>query len=78
MMQSDLDIVDYLADNNADFGVLLEQHILLEQDLEALYSLKYFPPAVEARMQEIKKSKLQLKDQMQGFINQYRNRSLSI
>ncbi|MDR2870806.1 MAG: DUF465 domain-containing protein [Deferribacteraceae bacterium] len=72
-MQTDLDIVDYLAANNTDFHTLLDQHILLEQDLEALYSLKYFPVAVEARIKEIKKSKLQLKDQMQVYIKEYKN-----
>lgn len=73
MIKSDFDIVDHLAANNSDFRVLFEQHILLEQDLEALYSLKYFPPEVEARIKEIKKSKLKLKDQMQVFIKQYKN-----
>ena len=73
MIKSDFDIVDHLAASNSDFRVLFEQHILLEQDLEALYSLKYFPPEVESRIKEIKKSKLKLKDHMQVFINQYKN-----
>jgi uncharacterized protein YdcH (DUF465 family) len=49
---------------------LYEEHIRLEQDLEALYSLKYFPPAVEMKIKEIKVSKLQGKDKMHKLLSE--------
>jgi uncharacterized protein YdcH (DUF465 family) len=49
---------------NDELRRLYEEHIRLEQDLEALYSLKYFPPPVEMKIKEIKVSKLQGKDRI--------------
>jgi uncharacterized protein YdcH (DUF465 family) len=52
---------------------LYEEHIRLEQDLEALYSLKYFPPAVEMKIKEIKVSKLQGKDKIYKLLSELDN-----
>lgn len=73
MIPSNLDIADILAAENSEFKELYESHILLEQDLEALYSLKYFPPEVETKIKEIKKTKLALKDRMHQFISKYKS-----
>jgi uncharacterized protein YdcH (DUF465 family) len=55
---------------------LYEEHIRLEQDLEALYSLKYFPPAVEMKIKEIKVSKLQGKDKIYKLLSALNNPTL--
>ena len=73
MLQSDYDIIDMLAEENTDFRELFKQHVLLEQDLEALYSLKYFPPEVESRIKDIKKAKLKLKDEMYSYVQRYKS-----
>ncbi len=54
MLKADNVIVEEMIQKDETFKALFEEHINLEQDLEALYSLKYFPPEVEARIKEIK------------------------
>jgi hypothetical protein len=66
------DIVQELLDTNEEFRKLFEEHVKLEQDLEALYSLKYFPPEVERRIKEIKKIKLRGKDRMEQIVSEYK------
>ncbi len=53
--------------------LFFEEHINLEQDLEALYSLKYFPPEVEARIKEIKVVKLRGKDKMNLMLSKHKS-----
>jgi len=62
------EIVQKLIRENSEFSKLFGEHIKLEQDLEALYSLKYLPPAVESRIKEIKVLKLNYKDKMTKII----------
>lgn len=57
-------LVKRLLEENFEFKKLFEEHISFEQDLEALYSLKFFPPEVEAKVKEIKRKKLLGKDRM--------------
>jgi len=59
------ELVAKLLEENHEFKKLYYEHMSLEQDLEALYSLKYFPPEVEKKIKEIKKRKLMLKDRME-------------
>ncbi|MDR2884219.1 MAG: DUF465 domain-containing protein [Deferribacteraceae bacterium] len=62
--------VEELIRTNSEFKRLYDEHISLEQDLEALYSLKYFPPEVETRIKELKVIKLRGKDRMQQIITE--------
>jgi uncharacterized protein YdcH (DUF465 family) len=62
--------VEELLRTNDEFNRLYNEHILLEQDLEALYSLKYLPPEVEGRIKELKVIKLRGKDRMQQIITE--------
>jgi uncharacterized protein YdcH (DUF465 family) len=62
MFQTKID--EEILKRNDELRRLYEEHVRLEQDLEALYSLKYFPPAVETKIKEIKVSKLQGKDKI--------------
>ncbi|PLX69811.1 MAG: DUF465 domain-containing protein [Denitrovibrio sp.] len=64
MLKADNVKVEEMIQKDENFKALFEEHINLEQDLEALYSLKYFPPEVEARIKEIKVVKLRGKDKM--------------
>jgi hypothetical protein len=59
------ELVAKLLEENDEFKKLYYEHMSLEQDLEALYSLKYFPPEVEQKIKDIKKKKLLLKDEME-------------
>jgi hypothetical protein len=65
MLKVNEELVQKLLKENEEFKELYYEHISLEQDLEALYSLKYFPPEVEVRIKEIKKRKLKCKDRME-------------
>ncbi|MGA1845885.1 DUF465 domain-containing protein [Deferribacter abyssi] len=67
-------IVKELLEKNDEFRKLFEEHIRLEQDLEALYSLKYFPPEVELKIKEIKFTKLKGKDRMNQIIKEYKDK----
>lgn len=73
MLKADNEIVEKMIRTNEDFKSLFEDHINMEQDLEALYSLKYFPPEVEARIKEIKKLKLRGKDKMELILSKYKS-----
>jgi len=73
MLRADNKMVENLVQTNEDFKALFEEHVSLEQDLEALYSLKYFPPEVEARIKEIKITKLRGKDKMEFMLSKYKS-----
>ena len=72
MLRTEIAIVEKLCQSNAEFKELFENHIRYEQDLEALYSLKFFPPEVEARMKELKVLKLRGKDKIEQIIIKYK------
>jgi len=72
MLKAENEIVNKMIQTNEDFKTLFQEHVDLEQDLEALYSLKYFPPEVEARIKEIKVTKLRGKDKMLYLLAQYK------
>ncbi|MDY6821267.1 MAG: DUF465 domain-containing protein [Deferribacterota bacterium] len=73
MVEKEGEIVEILRDKDDEFKKLYLEHIRLEQDLEALYSLKYFPPEVEKKIKEIKVLKLRYKDRMRQIISNYKN-----
>jgi len=60
---------------NPEFKELFKEHIQLEQDLEALLSLKFFPPEVEMKIKEIKKVKLRGKDRMEQILADFKNKT---
>ena len=72
MLQSEQDLTEALLGKSEEFRALYEEHIRLEQDLEALYSLKYFPSEVEFHIKELKVVKLRGKDRMQRLITEYK------
>jgi hypothetical protein len=74
MVGKEEEIVEILKGNNEEFKKVYFEHIKLEQDLEALYSLKYFPPEVEKKIKEIKILKLKYKDRMSQIISNYKNK----
>ena len=74
MVEKEEEIVEILKSNNEEFKKVYFEHIKLEQDLEALYSLKYFPPEVEKKIKEIKILKLRYKDRMSQIISHYKNK----
>lgn len=71
MLIDDEQLIQRLCSENAEFRKLFNEHIRFEQDLEALYSLKFFPPAVETKIKEIKRKKLLGKDRMEQIISTY-------
>ncbi|WP_244403738.1 DUF465 domain-containing protein [Flexistipes sinusarabici] len=68
-------VVQELLETNKEFKELFDEHVKLEQDLEALYSLKYIPPEVEQKIKEIKKIKLRGKDRMEQIISEHKKSS---
>ncbi|MGE4317961.1 MAG: DUF465 domain-containing protein [Deferribacterales bacterium] len=73
MLRTETAIVEKLCQSNAEFKELFDNHIRYEQDLEALYSLKYFPPEVEAKMKELKVMKLRGKERIEQMIIKYKS-----
>ncbi len=71
MFEDKFELYEKVSKENAEFKKLFDEHIILEQDLEALYSLKYLPPEVEAKIKEIKKRKLLGKDRMEQILSKY-------
>lgn len=71
MVHDNYELVEKLCKENNEFRKLFDEHVRLEQDLEALYSLKYFPPAVENNIKELKRKKLLGKDKMDRIISGY-------
>lgn len=65
-------IISELRNNDVEFKKYFNEHIKLEQDLEALYSLKIVPPEVEANIKQIKITKLKNKDLMDQIIIKYK------
>ncbi|TCK60720.1 DUF465 domain-containing protein [Seleniivibrio woodruffii] len=72
-MLKDSALVEKMIQVDEEFKALFENHIRFEQDLEALYSLKYFPPEVEAKMKELKVLKLRGKDKMEQLMVKYKS-----
>ncbi len=70
MFRSDIPLDDEILSKSDELRRLYEAHIKYEQDLEALYSLKYFPPEVESKIKEIKYSKLKGKDRIMEILSQ--------
>lgn len=71
MLKSNAELIESIKNDSPEFRDLFEEHIRLEQDLEALLSLKYYPPEVEVKIKEIKKQKLMGKDKMERIAGEY-------
>lgn len=71
MTEDKFELYELISKENTEFKKLFDEHIRFEQDLEALYSLKYFPPEVETKIKEIKRRKLLGKDRMEQIIAFY-------
>lgn len=71
MSEDKFELYERISKENMEFKKLFDEHIRFEQDLEALYSLKYIPPEVDAKIKEIKKRKLFGKERMEQIIASY-------
>ena len=71
MTEDKFELYERISKENMEIKKLFDEHIRFEQDLEALYSLKYIPPEVDARIKEIKKRKLFGKERMEQIIASY-------
>ncbi len=71
MTEDKFELYERISKENMEFKKLFDEHIRFEQDLESLYSLKYFPPEVETKIKEIKRRKLLGKDRMEQIIAAY-------
>ena len=72
-MLKDSALVEKMAEVSEEFRALFENHIRFAQDLEAHYSLKYFPPEVDAKMKELKALRLRGKDKMEQLMVKYKS-----
>ena len=75
MLKSNAELIESIKKDSPEFRELFDEHVRLEQDLEALLSLKYYPPEVEAKIKEIKKQKLMGKDKMEKIAGEYRKKA---
>ena len=71
MLKSNTELIENIKEKSPEFRDLFDEHIRLEQDLEALLSLKYYPPEVESKIKDIKKQKLIGKDKMEKIASEY-------
>lgn len=71
MTEDKFELYERISKENMEFKKLFDEHIRFEQDLEALYSLKYIPPEVDVKIKEIKKRKLFGKERMEQIIASY-------
>ncbi len=71
MLNLDEETIQKMIAKSEEFKKLFEDHIRYEQDLEAISSLKFFPPEVETRIKEIKKIKLKGKDRMYQLVAEF-------
>lgn len=72
MLNYETKLIQELCQVNREFKLLFDEHIQLEQDLEALCSLKFFPPEVQTKIKEIKIRKLRGKDRMEQILAEAR------
>jgi uncharacterized protein YdcH (DUF465 family) len=63
-MQLSQKVREYLAVNDPEFRPLMEQHKQFEEELDKLSHKAGLNAAEQVRMAEVKKKKLNLKDQM--------------
>ncbi|GAB1534694.1 hypothetical protein ADMFC3_03250 [Geovibrio sp. ADMFC3] len=77
MLKSNTELIESIKNDSPEFRELFNEHVRMEQDLEALLSLKYYPPEVEAKIKEIKKQKLIGKDKMERIAVEYAKRNSS-
>lgn len=72
MLNLEDSLIQKMVEMNEEFKTLFHEHIQFEQDLEAISSLKFFPPEVESKIKEIKKIKLRGKDRMHQLVAEAR------
>jgi hypothetical protein len=72
-MTQDEEIKDYLISNSPDFRRLAHEHHAYEAKLEAIRSSSHVTEAQELEEINLKKLKLNLKDQMNQLIQEYRH-----
>lgn len=54
-----------------DFRLLSDEHMHLKKEASEFNKAKYLAPEQEARMHEIKKRKLEIKDKLESIMEQY-------
>ena len=67
----------HLLATNEQFRTLAEQHAQLKRQIEQIEAKPYVTEADELNEQRIKKQKLQLKDQMNEIVSQYKHASVT-
>ena len=73
MMMKEEEIKDHLISSNPEFRRLVEEHKQHEGRLEELHSRHHMTEHDHLEEIQLKKKKLQLKDQMNAMISKFRN-----
>ncbi len=68
----EMEVKEYLRQNDETFRQLAEQHQAYERELEQFQHKPYLNPEEQLKETELKKRKLVLKDRMQFLIHQHR------
>ncbi|MFQ5433113.1 MAG: DUF465 domain-containing protein [Nitrospinota bacterium] len=58
-------------EKSEDFRLLSEEHIRLKREASEFNRAKYLTPEQEARMHQIKKRKLEIKDKLESIMRHY-------
>jgi len=68
------EIKELLLQENEEFRKLYQEHQKCEQELAELRARQFLPETERMKEKELKKKKLQLKDEMYRLIEEYRQR----
>ena len=67
----DKEFIKKFAEKYQDIKELFEKHQELEKEVETFNKKKYLTAEEEARLKQIKKEKLQIKEKIYKFIKEY-------
>ena len=76
MEPRDLELIDRLIPDDEELKVLMEEHQVLEQDLEKFLAKRHLTPSEEVEKKRIQKLKLAGKDRIESILSTYRKKMM--
>lgn len=73
MEQADLDLIAKHAKDNNTLDRLYKEHMRLEEEIERLQSIRIKSPDDEKKLKQLKKTKLEGRDQMEQIFQTLRS-----
>lgn len=72
MEQADLDLIEKYSKENVQLDRLYKEHLRLEKEIEKIQSIRIKSPEEEKKLRELKKVKLEGRDQMEQIFQTLR------